>query len=144
MYVRDKVMHSYFLSPNENSKTIIFVLYNREYQFIGSKTKSHGLSAVMNIVSGLNHLLSWAYDTNQVQFINKFNAFIISMYSKINDQSFVDINASNIREKKYRTSADSSAAQFLQITAMDQEIIEGVVRYVDQNILVNTEDAMRQ
>lgn len=137
MMVNGKQMYSYFLTPNENSKVMIFNNFNSTYSFIGRKTKAPGIKAVVTIVAGLNHVFSWAYDTERTRFINKLEIFFLGMYHKIISQDFIEENLRSVRDCRFQTIAQASAFQFKKIIAnMDDDIIQGVVEYIHENTYV--------
>lgn len=141
-YQPGKVMRSYFNEVNNNYKVITLVHDTLEYPFVlpNSKGASTTKSAI-KIVDGLNHLYAWAHDVEDWDFINKLNLFFIDMCNTFKDPTFREGNLNDWQQGIYPSTAEASAAKFKkQIDNIDMDIIRGVIKYVNDNIVVNTVD----
>ncbi len=135
-------MRSYFAEINANHKKITLIHDTLEYPFVLPNTKGiSNIKSAITLVDGLNHLYAWAHDAEEYNFINKMNLFFIDSYNTFSDTAFRESNLNDWQKGIYTSTAEASAAKFKKyIDNMDPDIIRGVIRYVSNNMEVNTID----
>ena len=136
-----KVLSSYFKDVNVDQKNLVFCLYGTEYSFIGPNTKGVVFNSAKKIVAGLNHMFDWAYDTGRHNFMNKLNIFFVDLYNYIVDPRFRETLFTSVQSKTFDNIQLASAYYYkVFLNNMDEDIYRGIVEYVDENILENTDD----
>ena len=140
-YRPGEVMPSYFHEINDNYTHLTFNIMGKEWSFISHNSKGPTQKSMYKIVVGLNHILAWAYDTGELLFANKVNLFFVEMYNTLTDPKFREQVLMDVKEKKFSTTMQASAYHFKKLIGnMDIDIIKGIIKYVDENTIVNTVD----
>lgn len=134
-------INSYFKNVNEDQKNLVFILNGMEYAFIGPNTKGAVTKSAIKIVAGLNHMFQWAYDNKKYDFINKLNIFFVELYNNIHNPSFRDKVVVDVKEGRFPNTQQATAYHYKKIIDnMDNQIYDGVVDYIANNIIENTDD----
>ena len=130
---------AFFKEVNSNQKSLIFCLNGTEYAFVGPNTKGVVEKSAIKIVAGLNHMYSWAYDTGRDKFINKLNLFFVEMYNTLKHPSFRNQVLNDVKERKFKSTQEATAYHYIKfVNNIDQDILLGVIEYIDDNIVENT------
>ena len=134
-------LNSYFKEVSENQKNIVFVIGGTEYSFVGPNTKGVVLKSAQKLVAGLNHMLAWSYGEQKYDFINKLNVFFVELHSYVTNPSFREGCFVDIADGVYKNIQEATAHYYKKfINNMDTDIYDGIVEYIDNNIIENTED----
>lgn len=135
------MLNSYFKEVNENQKNLVFIVHGTEYTFIGPNTKGVVIKSAKKIVAGLNHMFAWAYDNGKYEFMNKMNIFFVDLYNYLTADSFKDNIYIDVKENRFPNVQLATAYHYKKfINNMDIDIYNGIIEYVDNNIIENTDD----
>lgn len=96
------------------------------------------------ITNGLNHLLAWADDNDMVEFVNDFCNYMMFFKGELASDKFTrEVNMKLPKLKKGENITDIGAEALRRtVSNMPDSIIDGIIKYVDDNSFNNTQETL--
>ena len=131
----------YFSDVVDKQKEAEFNVLGTQYVFDLSRTIQ--IKTLRPMLAAINHVFDWAYDKERTIFYNKLSSFIIYMQYSLSGPNFEERIALYIKDTKDSKLRDETEANkmILQeiVDSIDNGIIDGIIEYVDDNKVINTE-----
>ena len=131
----------YFSDVVDKQKEAEFNVLGTQYVFDLSRTIQ--IKTLRPMLAAINHVFDWAYDKERTTFYNKLSSFIIYMQYSLSGPNFEERIALYIKDTKDSKLRDETEANkmILQeiVDSIDNGIIDGIIEYVDDNKVINTE-----
>ena len=131
----------YFDEVNDHQRTIRLNNGMTPTVFTVEKVKSMMKKTSKPMINALNHMLVWAQENNEWNFINKFNIFMTYMRLNLYGTDFKNKVYDLVRAQdgiKYDELGAKKKILMDVLDNLDDDVLLGIIKYTEQNIHINT------
>lgn len=131
----------YFDEVNDHQRTIRLNNGMTPTVFTVEKVKSMMKKTSKPMINALNHMLVWAQENNEWNFINKFNVFMTYMRLNLYGTDFKNKVYDLVRSQdgiKYDELGAKKKILMDVLDNLDDDVLLGIIKYTEQNIHINT------
>ena len=131
----------YFDEVNDNQRIIMLNNGMTHTSFTVEKVKSMMKKTSRPMINALNHMLVWAQENDEWEFIDRFNIFMTYMRQNLYGPEFKSKVYDLVRGQdgvKYDEIEAKKKILMETLDNLDDELLLGIIKYTEENIYINT------